>query len=179
MKKYNIALLPVGRSEEFIAVSQRFSTMDLVYNLSEKSLPHVTLCQFYREEREIEVTWEEICANLSVDTLDLMFNRFSLITFDNKMFWISLMPADVRELHQLQAEVVSILKVLSNKPYDPHLTLMSTLDSSYESKAAVLIERYEPIGDKFVLALGECDELGQFIRVIYQKELSETMVLRK
>lgn len=179
MKKYNVALLPVSKRKQFIAASQRFSTMDLVYNLSEKSLPHVTLCKFYREESEIAAIWEEICAKLSVDTLDLVFDRFSFTTFDNKMFWICLMPADVRELHKLQAEVVSILNVSSKKRYEPHLTLMSTLDPLYQSKAAQFIEGYESTGDTFTLALGESGELGQFVRVMYQKELPETIVLKK
>ena len=179
MKKYNIALLPVDKGTNFVEVSQKFSMMDPIYNLGEKSLPHVTLCQFDREESEIEATWEEICAGLSDHALELEFKNFSLITFDNTMFWISLMPGDVPKLHKLQAEVTSISKVSSKKPYDPHLTLMSTLDSTYESKAAPLIEDYRPITDKFILALGECDELGQFVRIIHQKELTETVALTK
>ncbi len=46
MKKYNIALLPVDKDAAFVEVSQKFSMMDPIYNLGEKSLPHVTLCQF-------------------------------------------------------------------------------------------------------------------------------------
>ena len=179
MKKYNIALLPVDNGAAFADVSQKFSMMDPIYNLGEKSLPHVTLCQFYREESEIEATWEDVRAALSDHALDLEFKSFSLITFDNTMFWISLMPGVAPELHKLQAEVATILKEPSKRPYDPHLTLMSTLDSAYESKAAPLIEDYRPIADKFILALGECDELCQFVRIIHQKELTETMTLTK
>lgn len=177
MKKYNIALLPVDKGAAFIDVSQKFSMMDPVYNLGEKSLPHVTLCQFYQEEREIEAIWEKICDALSDHALDLEFKNFSLITFDNKMFWISLLPDASSELHQLQAEVAALLKVSSKRPYDPHLTLISTLDSKYEGKAVPFIKDYQPIADKFILALGECDELGQFIRIIHQKELRETIAL--
>lgn len=172
MKKYNIALLPVDKSAAFVEVSQQFSMMDPIYHLGEKSLPHVTLCQFYRDESEIEATWEEVCAALNHHALELEFKNFSLITFDNTMFWISLMPGVAPELHKLQAEVASILNASSKRPYDPHLTLMGTLDSAYEGKAAPLIEGYQPIADKFILALGECDELGQFVRIIYQKELT-------
>lgn len=179
MKKYNIALLPVDKVAAFVDVSQKFSMMDPIYNLGEESLPHVTLCQFYREESDIEASWEEVCAALSDHALDLEFKNFSLITFDNTMFWISLMPGNVPALHRLQAEICSILNVSSKKPYDPHLTLMSTLDTTYESKAAPLIEDYHPIADKFILALGECDELGQFVRIIHQKELPEAMTLTK
>lgn len=179
MKKYIIALLPAGKSEAFVGVSQSFSFMDPIYNLGENSLPHVTLCQFYREESEIEATWVEVSDALRDHALDLEFKNFSLITFDNTMFWISLMPGDAPELHKLQAEVAGILKVSSKKPYDPHLTLMSTLDSTYERKAAPLIEEYSPISDKFILALGECDELGQFIRILHQKELTEAMAYTK
>ena len=100
MKKYNIALLPVDKGAAFVDISQKLSMMDPVYNLGEKSLPHVTLCQFYREETEIEATWEEVCAALSDHVLDIEFKNFSLITFDNTMFWISLMPGDVPELHK-------------------------------------------------------------------------------
>jgi 2'-5' RNA ligase len=165
MKKYNIALLPVDRSEAFIALSQRFSMMDPIYHLSEKSLPHVTLCQFYQEDNEIEATWGEVCVALDNYALDLEFKNFSFITFDNTMFWISLMPVDISKLHKMQAEIASILKISSKRPYDPHLTLMSTLDSTYVSKATPLIEEYSPIVDKFILALGECDELGQFVNI--------------
>ncbi len=177
MKKYNIALLPVNKGAAFVEISQKFSMMDPIYNLGEKSLPHVTLCQFYREESEIEAIWEKVCDALSDHALDLEFKNFSLITFDNKMFWISLLPGVSPELHKLQEEVASILKVSSIRAYDPHLTLMSTLDSKYENKAALLIKDYHPIADKFILALGECDELGQFVRIIHQKELTETMAL--
>ncbi len=178
MKKYNIALLPVD-SQRLIAYAQRFSIINPIYILGAKSLPHVTLCQFYREESEIEAIWGEVCAALSNDALDLEFKNFSLITFDNKMFWISLMPSDAPKLHRIQADVASILKITNKKPYDPHLTLIGTLDSTYETQAAPLIAEYKPIPDKFVLALGECDEIGQFVRIIHQKDPTEAAALRK
>ena len=177
MKKYNVALLPIDKCEAFTAFSQKFSMIDPVYQLGEKSLPHVTLCKFYREESEIEATWEDICAALSDYKLDLEFTSFSFITFDNTMFWISLMPGDVPELHKLQTKVAAILDVSSKKPYDPHLTLIGTLDSTYKSTAIPLTEGYSPITDKFILALGECDELGQFVNVIYKKEFDEAFKL--
>lgn len=169
MKKYNIALLPASKSEEFVEISKKFAGMALIYNLGEKSLPHITLGQFYREEDEVKATWDEICATLSEHALDLAFKNFSFITFDNRMFWISLMPGDVPELHKLQAEVAATLKIPSKRPYDPHLTLMSTSDSTYENKAAPVVEEYRTIADTFILALGECDELGQFVNIIHQK----------
>ncbi|PJD93003.1 MAG: hypothetical protein CK426_05625 [Legionella sp.] len=168
MKKYNIAIIPVNQSKAFTAFSQKFTWLDPVYHLGEKSLPHITICQFYRDENEIENTWKDICIKISDYSLDLKFTGFSFITFDNNIFWISLMPDDVSELHKLQSEIAVVLDVSNKRPYDPHLTLIGTLDSTYESKSALLTKEYSPISDKFVLALGECDELGQFIRVIYR-----------
>src|SRR5438067_898242 len=126
--------------------------MDPVYNLDEQSLPHVTLCQFYREESEVEAIWEEVCAARSHHTFELEFKNFSFLTFDNKMFWISLLSGAAPELRKWQTEINSILKLSSKRPYDPHLTLISTLDRAYESKASPLVEDYHPIADKFILA---------------------------
>ena len=48
----------------------------------------------------------------------------------------------------------------------PHLTLLSTTDKNYESKAAPIMKTYRTISDKFVLCMGNCDEIGQFTNII-------------
>jgi len=178
MKKYNIALLPVNNNGDFTELAQKLSMLNPVYHLGDKSLPHVTLCQFYLDEKNVDATWEELCAALSDHELELEFKDFSFLTFDYKMFWIALLPTDVSELHKMQAKAAAVLKLASKKPYDPHLTLISTHDNSYKSKAAPLSEKYKPIRDSFFLALGECDELGQFVSVIHTKEFTEGLRLR-
>jgi hypothetical protein len=58
--------------------------------------------------------------------------------------------------------VVEFLNESTLRLYDPHLTLLSTNDTDYESKIQLEIHNYNPISDDFILSLGECDEIGQF-----------------
>lgn len=170
MKKYNLALLPVNKTDKLIGLAQKFSIMETKYQLGDRSLPHITLCQFYADEKEIDKVWDNVCYALDVNALELDLNSFSCITFDNSTFWVSLIPSETSQLHLMRNELDSVLRLKSTKAYDPHLTLISTLDKSYESKAASLIKEYQAISDKFILCLGECDEIGQFNSILKQAE---------
>lgn len=175
VKKYNLALLPIDKSEDFVFLSKKFSSAETKYQLGKNSHPHVTLCQFFMEENQIDFIWEKICNSLEKNALDLEFKSFSCITFDNSTFWISLLPTDVSILHEMQAEILSILNLSNKKPYDPHLTLISTSDASYKIKAEPFIKEYLTISDKFILSLGECDEIGQFISIAKKIDIDEVV----
>ena len=168
MKKFNIALLPVDNSEKLVNFSQKFTSIKTQYQLGKKSYPHITLCQFYADEKDIDSIWENVCGVLDEYSIDLELKTFSCITFDNINFWISLIPSEVSQIHKMQAEISAILKLQNKKLYDPHLTLISTLDKTYESKATPLIQEYKAISGRFILSLGESDEIGQFVNLICQ-----------
>lgn len=174
MKKFNLALLPITTSEQYITISQTFAFLKTEYQLGEKSLPHVTICQFYAEESEIDTIWESIDDSIKENTIELEFDKFSCISFDNKTFFISLLPNDASELFKLRSELACYTKESIHKPYDPHMTLISTSDSSYEIKADSLIKKNITVSDRFILALGLSDEIGQFIEIVKQIDLSDS-----
>jgi hypothetical protein len=165
--KYNIALVPVKKSGEFIALSQKMSFLNTIYQLGENSLPHLTLRQFYAEEIEIDLIWGKVIDSLNRHHIELKFNNFSLKTFDDVIFYISLLPNNIAELNFMQSQVSLIVGAINNiSVYDPHLTLISTLNKLYENKVERVIEEYASISDRFILSLGICDKIGQLIHII-------------
>lgn len=179
MKKYNIALVPVQKSGNFIALSQKLSFLETGYQLGEDSLPHLTLCQFYADESEIDSIWENIMDSLNEHYIDLEFESFSLLTFDNVTFYISLLPKNISELLIMQSKVsLFVGSVHSKAIYDPHLTLISTLDCLYERKAETIINEYVAISDRFILSLGACDKIGQFTNIIKKADINEHIEFR-
>lgn len=177
MKKFNVAFLPLQKGQELILLSKKLIFLNPEYQLGDTSLPHLTLCQFYAEESDIDTIWDNICDNVEVDTINLEFSDFSFVTFDNVTYWISLLPKDSGELHILHSKISSIVHSTSNKPYDPHLTLISTKDNFYEFKGKPVSEGYKVISDRFILSLGECDSLGQFTRILKQPDIKNHFVV--
>lgn len=167
--KYNIALTPATNSDVVVSVSQEFSSMADKYLLGNDSYPHVTLYQFEAEEEELDKIWDGICNKIGDEPIDLRFEKFSCVTFNNNVYWVSLMP-DAREaLSEMHNIVADVLKLPIKKTYDPHMTLINTKNKNYEMEVNKYSEAYVPINDSFVLTLGKCDEIGQLTEVICKK----------
>ncbi|MFJ1267110.1 2'-5' RNA ligase family protein [Legionella lytica] len=164
MNRYCVALLPIKNSDAFIALSQQIS-LEKDYKLGINSIPHVTIAQFWFEENKLEKLWETVIERIQVTTVNLTFKKFSCLTFDNNNYWISLLPTKIKELHELQHQLNSIIHINSLRPYDPHLTLLSTKDTNYIEKAQPILNKDIFISDDFVIAIGNCDELGQFTNI--------------
>lgn len=170
MNHYCIALLPIKNADAFISLSQQIS-LEKDYKLGFNSIPHVTISQFWLEENKLEMLWEKVITTMNIRTLNLTFITFSCLTFDNKFFWISILPTKTVELHKLHKQLNSIINTKPSRPYDPHLTLLSTKDSNYIEKASPILSKDISISDDFLIAIGNCDELGQFTNIIFKSEL--------
>lgn len=166
--RYNIALIPLTHSQAIIKLSHHFAAIADSYLLGEKSLPHVTLCQFEADESELDTIWKSVFASMPNASLQLTFSEFSCVTKLN-LNWISLLPDKIDILKKMHSEVALIIKAPLNKSfkeYDPHMTLINSKDPSYQ-KAIEKIS-YDPLTDKFVLALGRSNEIGQFTEVLFR-----------
>ncbi len=163
---YNIALVPTKEAQQFIQCANFVSTVADRYLLGKSSLPHVTLYQFEANETDIDSIWEKACNELDQKSIELIFKKFSCITFDGNIFWASLLPDNCDVLMQMHAVIAGIVNKPVKSNYDPHLTLISTKDSMYENLVNKLSATYVPIQDVFVLALGRSDEIGQLTKVI-------------
>lgn len=167
VKKYNIALLPLLKNNAFIYLANEFSLVADKYILGNNSLSHVTLYQFESMENNIENIWCKVSGQWNKQHISLKFAKFSYVTFDKKIYWISLLPEEQNILHHMHKLVANILQLPPKIHYDPHLTLINTKNANYQEKLDIISKSFIPIIDSFCLALGESDEIGQFIKVIY------------
>ncbi len=145
------------------------------YLLSDSSLPHVTLYQFQVEEKEIDHTWERVCNVWKEQPIDLVFSKFSCITFDGNIFWVSLLPDNCDALHKMHDFIASILQLPVKKTFDPHMTLINTRNEKYEQEVAKLSGSYKPIADSFILSLGASDDIGQLTQIIHRYDTRKTI----
>lgn len=171
-KKYIIALIPTSKGEDVVSFTQNFSRISDQYQLGNESLPHVTLCQFHAEEKDIDRIWNNVCKDLSEHTIELEFKDFSCITFNNTIFWVSLMPNQRSTLNEMHQAVADSIKAPINKSYDPHMTLINTKNPEYKKMANDLSKSYTPIKDTFILSIGECDAIGQYTKLLHKSELN-------
>ena len=167
MKKYNIALTPVSESRSIIKCAQNFSAIADQYLLGEKSLPHVTLYQLMIDENDIDHIWGKIYQSLEQHIIDLKFEKFSCITFDNSIFWVSLLPNHCDTLMKIHSLISGAINKPIKNNYDPHMTLISTKNKAYENLVNEFSKFYTPIQDTFVLSLGKSDDIGQFTELLY------------
>lgn len=165
MKRFNIAYVPKYNSKEFISISESFKPKSHNYNLGEDSLPHITICQFIADENEIGQIWSEVCSNISEYSVSLIFNSFSNISFDEKLFWLSIIPKPNQQLIDTFNIVSKIVKPIRNDTFDPHLTLFNyfpeKLNINFPINAKLSIE------EEFELILGESDNVGQLKNIIF------------
>jgi 2'-5' RNA ligase len=159
---YNIALLPLTKSDELIRLANRFAENVDTYLLGPNSLPHITLCHFMAQAMDMETFWQE-AQSCSSNKFELDLFEVSYLT-KNEENWISLLPKQREELTKLHCLIAKIIKTPLNRSYtdyDPHLTLLNT-----KSKITPKIPDL-PIHDTFILSLGTSDKFGQFTSIIY------------
>lgn len=171
IKKYNIALTPLSQSERIIKLANKLSHVADKYLLGYHSLPHVTLYQFMLDDREIANCWGKVTATFNEQNINLIFNEFSCVTFDNDTFWVSLMPNNRDLLIKSHYFVANIINMPIRELYDPHMSLINTKNKEYAKELKEPIDHYVPIKDIFTLSLGECDEIGQFTKLLYSCEV--------
>ena len=99
-------------------------TIEKEYQLGSNSLPHVTLSQLTLEEVQVDEIWKSIYDAIENSKIFLSFNSFSCITFDDKVFWISLIPQETPGLQMLNKEINSILNLSNNRPYDSSFNIV-------------------------------------------------------
>ena len=160
INKYNIALLPRTKGTEIINLFSSFLVQFGPYRLSDKSFPHVTLLQFYVEEREVNSLWEEVCNLIENINLRLRFQKLNCTTFDQTMYWVSLIPDNQDLLNSMHRAVLSVIKQEPKRQYDPHLTLFNTKENLIQRMDSIKIAE---ISDDFYLSIGQCDNVGQYI----------------
>ena len=165
--RYNIALIPAKENDSVIKCAHFLSDVADRYLLGENSLPHVTLYQFQANDSDIESIWEKACDKLSQTSIELTFEKFSCITFGQAIFWASLLPDNGDVLMKMHSIIADVINQPVKVNYDPHMTLISTKDASYENLVNKLYKTYTPIQDVFILALGRSDDIGQLTEVIY------------
>jgi 2'-5' RNA ligase len=173
-KKYNIAFIPVNHAAKFVEMSNRFISLVDAYLPGDNSISHLTVCQFMAEEKNVMKLWVEVCNALQQKTINLIFTEFSYLTFNNEIWWISLLPEQTERLHEIHRLVASIIKHPLNysyDEYDPHVTLISTRHADCEEFVNEVASDCDIIEDKFVLALGNCDHVGQITDVLAVSEV--------
>lgn len=177
--KYNFALIPNTKSDEVIMFANKFSNISDKYLLGQCSLPHVTLYQFEIDECKVDYLWKLACKTLEEKTMNLEFDKFSCLTFDNKVYWVSLLPNDCEELHKMHAIIAEIINKPINKKFDPHMTLINTKNKDYEREVERLLSSYTQIADQFTLSLGKSDDIGQLTEIIHRHEIKNNITFRR
>jgi 2'-5' RNA ligase len=176
--KYNLALMPVSKDDEIIMHANQLSKLADKYLLGKESLPHVTLYQFEAEEKEVENIWKKVKMSWQGGLIELEFKEFSCISFDDIIFWVSLLPNNCENLHKLHGLIASALDKPIKKNFDPHMTLINTKNKDYEKDVDTIKKSFKPISDAFVLSLGSSDALGQLTSVIFKCEVKSKMTCK-
>ncbi len=166
-KKYNLALVPLKKSNEFVKLASKFSSISEKYLLGNNSYPHVTLYQFEENEELINNIWQKVCEQWQYSSIILHLNTFSYITFDQNIYWISLLPSNSEVLHEMHALIANILLLPIKQNYDPHLTLISTKNAYYYDEIDKLSNNLKFTIDEFQLVLGKSDDIGQLTEIIF------------
>lgn len=162
---YNLALIPLFCNDEVIRYATQFSRLADKYILGFNSLPHVTLYQF--EADNIEDIWKQVKTVWKENAILLNFHKFSCVSFDNCIFWVSLLPDNGDELHRMHRLIAQVLEKPVKANFEPHMTLFNTKHKDYEKEVNEFKKSYMPISDKFILSLGRSDDVGQLSEVIF------------
>src|SRR5690348_12158037 len=134
-RKYNFALIPQTKSDEVVSIARKFSAISDKYLLGENSNPHVTLYQFELEENEEDSIWARVSEAWKEKPLTLAFNKMSCITFDNVIYWVSLLPDQIAILHKMHSNVAGMIALPVKKSFDPHMTLINSKNKDYENRS--------------------------------------------
>jgi hypothetical protein len=150
-------------------------TAALSYCLSDNSLPHVTVCQFYYDDNQIMNLWAEINSLPIQNSCELHFKTLSTISFDNSIYWFSLIPNENGFLQNMFNILSQKVENIRKDDYDPHLTLFNFLPETLHFNE--LLQNID-ICDHFNLILGECDKVGQLTKILSADHLSSKNILK-
>jgi 2'-5' RNA ligase len=168
IKRSNIALIPTQANQQIIDCASHFTEIANNYLLGKQSLPHVTLYQLNGNDHDIPDIIKKLSAIQTIKSIDLSFETFSCISFDQKVHWASLMPDKIAVLMQWHKQIAECMNQPIKPTYDPHMTLMNTKQHDYELLVDAVKLQYKAIKDKFILSIGESDEIGQYLKVIHR-----------
>lgn len=165
MKKYNVALTPQTNISYFDTLVSKAKPYTSGFCIGSKSIPHITICQFFIDASKIENIWHEICNKIDHASMNISFESYSNITFDNEIYWLSLLPNETDYLFHLFDIVSDYVTSIRTDNYDPHLTLFNYIKKNHDLIQKVLVPSLF-IQTKFELTLGICDEIGQIKKII-------------
>jgi 2'-5' RNA ligase len=160
--RYNIALIPITKSEKFVDLAKNFYPIAGKYKLGTDSHPHITLCQFMATEGEAKSFWEKVCDSSIEHTIKLSLIGIESCTTDSTN-WIFLRPDRLTHLMKMHCIVADIIDTRIGRcfeEYDAHMTLVNTDKENYED--AVISQQFQPIEDEFQISLAATDDLGQY-----------------
>ena len=168
IKKYNIAFIPQSKNNDIVKLISKFNVNFGEYKLGKNSNSHVTLLHFYMDENKIERAWFNIRSLFSTAEVTLSFYNYSYLTFDERIFWISLLPDKKNFLNKMHLEICDFLQIKHRPIFDPHMTLFCTDQKIHEGMLLELTTHQALITDNFILSLGESDDIGQLTKIIFQ-----------
>jgi 2'-5' RNA ligase len=161
--------LPQNIAPQALRLSSEFASLHDNYLLGQASYPHVTICQFYAEENQVQGLWEKAVGFFNEKSLYLSFKQATTFVI-NERLWVQLIPephARLQQLHNALAELIKEPLGLAREKYSPHLTLANIKKELQEKACAQVAALRVSLADEFVLALGHCDANGQFTEVFY------------
>lgn len=172
MIRYNIALLPKTKSQEFINLAAPLSTQ-ADYLLGPNSYPHITLAQFNVEnDYNLDAIWQEVVKiqnESGIERRNIYFNQV-YAKVDGNYVWLGLLIKNNVVCQQLHEKIATALQQMNitclNASFDqymPHLTLARTTDLAISDSFTAMNVNYNNL---FYLALGVSDEKGQLIKII-------------
>jgi 2'-5' RNA ligase len=167
--RYVIAFLALIPNIFIHEAREKFFALSEGYLLGSKSLPHITLAQFYlASEDKLRDIWDEVVSKIDT-TYHPKFLGLSLTKKAKNLWGVSLLAAREPTLVKQHLEVVDILKKNNiscisetGDLYRPHLTLARIKELNISSFNDDLLE-----SSLFTLALGYCDENGQYVFSIF------------
>ena len=174
MKRYNLALLPLTIGPQALQLATPFSKLNDGYLLGRGSQPHVTVCQFYAEEGQLAEIWKKASRVFGEKRLHLEFNETTSLLLQERL-WVQLIPEPNERLQQLHNQVAKMVEAplgLVFEAYSPHMTLANIRKDQHEAAKVELTALELSLSDDFILALGSCDEEGQFTAVLYGLNMS-------
>ena len=165
MKKYIIAYAPCFDHTVFTSLVEEQRGHSKSYCIGIGSAPHVTISQFLINPEDLEEVWDSVCSEIENPFIELEFKKYSQVTFDGSIHWLSLIPEQTEELFEGHFIANKHIEPIRKDAYDPHLTLFNFLIENFQTDVEALERGVEIKGD-FQLVLGECDPVGQLTNVI-------------
>lgn len=172
--KYNLALIPSqDKIEAFAAYAQNtFPIKPDLYLLGTYSIPHVTLCHFVADAKNIhEIV--SIVRTMNIPLMELTFAKQRSKTYPadsiwGQWSWVSLLPDKIAELKNLHLQIAKIVKPTNAAfaDYDPHLTLFNSKDHTACNRINLATDASPVLSDSFHIALGRLDDIGQIKEVL-------------